>query len=89
VQVVRRADRHVVDRLVGALAAELRDVAIESLDLGEEGGLGEVRVNDADRVVRVDRRHQLVARVLDGAQVARRDIAGESCERKIHDLYEL
>ena len=73
VQVVGRADGDVVDRL--AAAAQLVDVAVEALELDEEADVGKVAVQDADRVGGVERGNQVAAGLLDGAQVARRDVA--------------
>ena len=78
VQVVGRADADVVDGR--AFAAELVDVAVEALGLGEEIRGREVAVDDADAVVGVERGDQLVAGVFDGAHVARRDKAGGADE---------
>src|SRR6185312_8982838 len=44
VQMVRRADAHVVDASALDAAAQLLDVTIETLELGEEGGVGPIAV---------------------------------------------
>ena len=58
------------------MAAQLLHVAVEALELGEESGVGKEAVEDADRIRAVERRDQAVAGVLDGLQVAGRDVAG-------------
>ena len=69
VQVVGRADADVVDAAVLGAAAQLVDVAIEALELGEEGGVGPESIEDADRVVRIDGGDEAAADVLDGLEV--------------------
>jgi hypothetical protein len=58
------------------LAVQLVEVPVEALRLGEEIALREVRVHDADIVVRVQGDHQRVARLLDGLEVPGGDEAG-------------
>ncbi len=60
VQVVGRADADVVDAVVDVAAAAFLEETIEPLDLGEERGLGEILVDDADAVVRIAGRDQPV-----------------------------
>src|SRR3546814_1692457 len=68
----RSTDGHVVDvfRLVGP--THFVDMAVEPLELGEKFRIGEMAVDNADRIVAVQRRHQPVAGVFDGFHVARR-----------------
>src|SRR5690606_16429639 len=74
---------HIV-HLVGMIAAtQLVEVAIETLELGKEVGIGIIAVDHADRVVLVQRRHQLVAGGLDGLHVTRSDVACRAYQRKI------
>jgi hypothetical protein len=55
-------------------------MAVEAFEFGEIGGVGEIAVEDADRVRRIEGRQQVAAVVADRAQVARRDIAGGADE---------
>ena len=85
-QVVGRADAHVVDG--GAAVAQLGVVTVEELLFGEEGSLGEVAVHDADAVVPVVGGDEGVTRVFDGFEVARGDVAADADECEIlHELY--
>src|SRR3546814_8974474 len=72
----RSTDGHLVDvfRLVGP--THFVDMAVEPLELGEKFRIGEMAVDNADRIVAVQRRHQPVAGVFDGFHVARGNIAG-------------
>ena len=81
VQVVGRADAHVVD--VGAAVAQLGVVPVEELLLGEEGSLGEVAVHDADAVAPVVGGDEVVTCVFDGFEVARGDVAADADECEI------
>src|SRR5687767_12081004 len=74
VQVVGRADTDVVN--LPPLAPKLVHMTVESLELGEEIRFREVPVDDADAVIRVERRDQLIVGVADGLHVPRRDVAG-------------
>ena len=58
-------------------------MAIEALDLGEEPHVERVAIEDADGVVRIDRRDQAVAGVVDRLQVPRRDEAGDAGDREV------
>ena len=80
VQIVGRADAHIVD--IGAAVAQLGIVTVEELLLGEEGSLGEVAVHDAYAVAFVVGGDKVVAGVFDGFQVARGDVAADAddCE---------
>src|SRR3546814_2185895 len=51
-------------------------MAVEPLELGEKFRIGEMAVDNADRIVAVQRRLQPVAGVFDGFHVARGNIAG-------------
>jgi hypothetical protein len=51
-------------------------MAVEPLKLGEEAGLGEIGIDDPDRIARVHCGDQLVAGRLDRLHVPGRDIAG-------------
>ena len=63
VQVVRRADAEVVHARRLRAAAQLLEVPIEPLELGEEPDVERVAIEDADRVVRIDRGDEAVAGV--------------------------
>ena len=72
-----------MDALLLGEPAALLEEAVEALDLGEERGVGEVAIDDADRVVRIDRRDQRVAGLRDRLHVARRDEACRTDEREV------
>lgn len=55
----------------------------EPFKLGEEIALRRNAVDDADRVIDVVRHGQMVAGVLDGTHVARRNVAGGTDEGEI------
>ena len=81
-QVVRRADRDVFDLFAVTGAARLVQVPVKAFELGEEFRVGEVAVDNAHRVVRIQRGHQIVAGGLDGLHVTGRDVAScaDKCE---------
>ena len=83
VQVIRSAEGEVIDGPIGAPATQLRNVTVEPLDLGKEGRLRKVRVDNADRVVGVHGGHEAVARVLNGSQVSWGNISGQAGECKV------
>ena len=56
------------------VAAGLEE-GVETFEIHEECGLGEVAVDDANRIVRVRGHYEIVARVADGAHVSRGDVA--------------
>ena len=60
VQIIGRADRDIVDRS-RLPPAQLVDMAVEALELGEEGAVGEIAVDDADGVAGIERGDQPVA----------------------------
>src|SRR4029077_12565680 len=64
-------------------ATQLLEMAIESLDLGEEAHVERVSVQHADRVVRIDRGHEVVPGVPNRLQMARRDVASRAGEREV------
>lgn len=82
VQIVGRTDGYVVDVFRVARPAHFVDMAVEPLELGEEFRIGEMAVDDADRIVAVQRRHQPVAGVFDGFHMTRGNVAGraDQCE---------
>ena len=69
VQVVRRADTHVVDPVRFRPAPQLFEVTVEAFDLGEEADVEREAIQDADRVVRVSRSDQPVAGILNCLEV--------------------
>ena len=73
VQVVWRADAEIVDALGFGAALEFFEMPIEALELGEESDVEGVAIEHADRVMRIDGRHQAVAGVVDRFQVPRGD----------------
>src|SRR5262249_30353413 len=83
VQVVRRADAQVVHALALGSAPQLLEMAIEPLELGEEPHVEEIAVENADRVVRIDRGDEPVAGVADRLEVPRRDVAGGTGQREV------
>ena len=62
---------------------QLVDVAVEALELGEEAHVERIAVEDADGVVRVDRRDQPVAGVGNRLEMARRNVAGNAGQREV------
>ena len=58
-------------------------MAVEALELGEEADVEREAIEDADGVVRIDRRDEPVAGVLDGLQVPRRNVAGDAGDREV------
>ena len=58
-------------------------MAVEPLELGEEGAVGEIAVDDPDGVAGIERRDQPVAGRRDRLHVPRRDIAGRADQREI------
>jgi hypothetical protein len=82
VQVVRRADADEVDA-VGA-APQLLEMTVEPLDLGEEARVEPEAVEHADGVMRIGGGNQLVARILDGFQVAGGHEARGTGQGKVH-----
>ena len=83
VEVVRRADAHVVHALGFRAAPQLLEVPIEALDLGEEPDVERIAIEHADRIVRIGGGHEPVAGVLDRLQMPRRDEAGDAGDREI------
>ena len=64
-------------------APELLQMPVETLDLGEEADVEPVSVQHTDRVVRIGRRHEPVARVPDRLEVSWRDVPGDSGECEV------
>ena len=64
-------------------APQLLEMPIEPLELGEEPDVERVAIEHADGVVRIDRRDQPVAGVVDRFQMARRDEAGHAGHREV------
>ncbi len=81
-QVVGRADGDVVDLRSVTGAPQLVDVPVEALELREEVRVGEVAVEDADRVARVEGDDEAVAGVPDRLHVPRRDVTGSTDQRE-------
>lgn len=82
VQVVGRADGHVVEPRGGA-ALQLVGKFLKALELGEEFALRRDAVDDADGVVDVIGHRQVVAQVFDGPHVAGCDVAGSADECEV------
>jgi hypothetical protein len=53
-------------------------VPVETLEFGEEIGIGKIRIDDADRIALIDGSHYGVAGAPYGLHVARGNIAGGS-----------
>ena len=79
VQMVRRADRGIIDFL--AAAAKLIDVAIEFLEPDEELRVGKMAVQNADGVVGVIGDNEISARFRDRAHVPGRNVTGGADDR--------
>ena len=73
VEIIRRADADVVHAVCVGTPAQLFEMPIESLDLGEEPDIERALVQNTDGVVRIRRRHQAVPGVLDGFEMPRGD----------------
>src|SRR3954465_14283409 len=80
-EIIRRADRHVVD-LVVAVASKFVDVAIETLELDKKPRVRKITVDYADGVFRIESHCQRASSIPDRAHVARRDVACRADERK-------
>jgi len=83
VQIVGGADAHVVHALLGRSPAQLLQLPVEPLDLREVLHVQRVLVEDADRIVRVRRRHQPAPHRADGLQVPGCDVAGHSDDGEV------
>jgi len=83
VQVVRGADAHVVDPVGRIAAAELLDVPVEALELGEKAHVKRELVQQAHGIVGVEGHAEAVARVADGPQVARGNVASDSRDGEV------
>ena len=83
VQVVWRADRHAVDALGLPLAPLLLHEPVEALELLEVAHVVEVAVEDAHRVVRVERRNEAIPGVPDRLQVPRGDEPPDSGDGEV------
>ena len=81
VQVVGRADADVVER--PALPAQQVQVPVEALELGEEGGVGKIGIDDPHRIAGVERGPQRSAGVADRLHVPPRDIAGRPDQAEV------
>ena len=84
VQVVRRADGDVVHAAGVGAAAQLFEVTVEPLELGEEPHVEGVAIEHADRVVRIHRGDETIAGVLDRLQVAGRHEPGDAGQGEVH-----
>lgn len=82
-QIVGGTDRHVVYFFCALATAQLVDVTVEPLELSEKTGLGKMTVNDSHRVVRVERRYELITGGLDGLHVPGCDISGRTYKGEI------
>ena len=85
VQIVRRADGHVVQGS-HRIALELVHMFRKTLELGEKIALRRNAIDDAHRIVDVIRHRQMIAGVLYGTHVARRYIAGGANEGKFFHI---
>ncbi len=56
---------------------------IEPLELGEEPHVERESIQDSDRIVRIGRRDESVAGIVDGFQVARRNETADAGDRKV------
>ena len=69
--------------LVVVGTAQFVNVAIKALEFGEKVSAGKVAVNDADRIIGVERSHQIVADGLDRLHVAGSDVTGGADKGKV------
>ena len=86
VQVIGRAHAHVVHARFVRTAAQLLEMPIETLELGEEPAIERKAIEDAHRVVGIGRRHEAVAGVLNGFEVPGCDVARNARDREISRL---
>ena len=86
VQIIRRADADVFDCSLVRVTAEFLQVPVKAFEFREERGLGEVLVDDADRIVRVQRGYELIACFLDRLQVPGCDVSSQAREGKVCHL---
>ena len=78
VQIVGRTDADEVDPLRFGASFELLEMPVEPLDFGEEAHVEGVLVQDADRVMRIRRRDEAIAGVLDGLEMSGGDEAAHA-----------
>ena len=86
VQVIGRADADVVDALLRRSASQLLEVAIEALDLVEEAHVERKPIQHANRIMRIGRRDQAIAGVLNCLQMARRNVAANPGDGEVLHL---
>jgi hypothetical protein len=65
------------------LAPLFLEKAIEALDLGEESRLRKVAIEHTHGVLGIDGGDQAVARVVDGLEMAGRDVPGRTDESEV------
>ena len=82
-KIIGRTNRDIVNALVVSLAAQLLNVAVESLELGEEFGFIKERVEYADGIVGIDSGNKNVSGFLNGFQVPWRNVPSDTSHRKI------
>lgn len=83
VEIVGRGDADVIDGLVVPAPAELLDVPVEALELGEEVGFREAAVEDSHGVRGIQGRDQAVPRILDSPHVPGGDIASGADQSEV------
>ena len=66
--------------------AELLEMPIEALELGEEPDVERMPIEDPDGVVRIGCRHEPVARVGNRLQMPRRNEAGNTGDREVFHI---
>jgi hypothetical protein len=78
VQVVRRANRDVIDRRCVGISPLLLQESIETFDFREEPRLGEVAVQETDGIVRINSGYEHIPGIVNGFQVLRRNVAANT-----------
>ena len=82
-QVIGGANRHIVDTTSLSCPAQLLDMPVEALELGEKIGFGEKAIEDPHRIGAVESGDQNIAGIVDRLQMAGRNVAGGAGEGKI------
>ena len=86
-QVIRRADRHIVYPVT--FSPQQINMPVKPLKLGEEISVGEMAIDHANLIAEIQRGHEPVTRILDRFHVARSDVTGSADEYKIFHIQAL
>lgn len=83
VQMIGRTDAQIIDTVLFGSAAQLIQMAVETLELPEIAHLREVAVQYAHRVMRIGHGHKRVASFLYRLEMAGRYVAGDAGECEV------